>query len=199
MKLLFTIIFLASATVCLAQKTDDILATATGHTFRLRDLSADTQKDVANLPVNIPKARVALLDQMVSQRVFDAEAKARGVTVSKLVANEKAKVKDPTDAEIQTVLDANADKLAGLAPANARKQVVVFLRNAPEQKALGDLFTQLKVKFKVTPGKHVNAANLAATDVLVTVNGQPLTDKEFEGFAKMPLYEARADMADAII
>src|SRR5258708_37502722 len=105
MKLLFTFIILASAAVCLAQKTDDILATATGHTFRLRDLSADTQKDVADLPVNIPKARVALLDQMVSQRVFDAEAKARGIALSKLVADEKMKVKDPTEADIKTVLD----------------------------------------------------------------------------------------------
>jgi len=199
MKLLFTIIFLASAAVCLAQKTDDILATATGHTFRLSNLSADTQKDVADLPVNIPKARVALLDQLVSQRVFNAEAKTRGVTVSKFVADEKAKVKDPTEAEIQTVLDANADKLAGIAPANARKQVITFLRNAPEQKALGDLFTQLKVKFKVTPGKDVNAPGLVPADILVTVNAQPLTDKEFEDFARMPLYEARADMADAIL
>lgn len=182
-----------------AQKSDDILATATGHTFKVRDLSADTQKDVADMPANMPKARTALLDQMVSQRVLDAEAKTRGITVAKFIADEKAKVKDPTEAEIKQVTDANQDKLAAFPPDKARKQVIAFLRTAPEQKALGDLFTALKVKFKVARGKDVNAANLLPTDVLVTVNGQPLTDKEFEEFAKGPLYEARADMADAIL
>src|SRR5258708_14806202 len=200
MKLLSTIIFLAAAaTAGFAQKPDDILATAKGHSFRLRDLSAETQKDVANVSVNIPKARTALLDQMVSQRVFDLEAKARGVSLAKFIADEKAKVKNPTEADIKTVLDANADKLASFTPDKARKQVITFLRNAPEQKALSDLFALMKVKYKVTPGQDVNATNLAATDVLVTVNGQPVTDREFEDFVRMPLYEARADMADAIL
>ena len=54
------------------QTMDDVLATAAGHNFRIRDLSATTQKDVADLPVNMAKGRVAVLDQMISQRVYDA-------------------------------------------------------------------------------------------------------------------------------
>jgi len=182
-----------------AQRTDDVLATATGMTFRLRDLSPVTQKDVADLPVKIPKARLSLLEQLVSRRVFDAEAKARGITMGKLLAEEKAKVKDPSDAEIQKIFDANADKLAELSPGNARKQVVAFLRNAPEQKLLGDLYTQLKVKFKVTSGKDVNVGTLAPADTVATVDGKPVTGKEFEDWVRVPLYEAKADMADVIL
>ncbi|MEP6789633.1 MAG: hypothetical protein ABJB40_14435, partial [Acidobacteriota bacterium] len=174
MRPIYVLIFLCAVSIAAtAQKPDDILATATGHTFKVRDLSADTQKDVADVPANMPKARAALLEQLVSQRVLAAEAKTRGITVAKFVADEKAKVKDPTEAEIKQVTDANQDKLAALPPDKARKQVIAFLRNAPEQKALGDVFNALKVKFKVTPGKDVNAANLLPTDVLVTVNGQP--------------------------
>jgi protein-disulfide isomerase len=182
-----------------AQRTDDVLATATGMTFRLRDLSSETQKDVADLPVKIPKARLSLLEQLVSRRVFDAEAKARGITMGKLLADEKAKVKDPSDAEIQKIFDANAEKLAELSPENARKQVVAFLRNAPEQKLLGDLYAQLKVKFKVTSGKDVNVGTLAPTDTVATVDGKAITGKEFEDWVRVPLYEARAEMADVIL
>lgn len=200
MKLLYAAILISIISFSTeAQKTDDILATATGLTFRLRDLSVQTQKDAAGLPIEIPRARIALLDQLVSRRVFDAEAKARGITVGKLLAAEKAKVKNPTDAEVKAVMEANQDRLGSLTSEQAVKQVVAFLRNAPEQKALGDLFTQLKSKFKVTAGMDVNAAKLVATDVVATVNGEPVTAKEFEEFVRIPLYEARADLADVIL
>ena len=196
-KILFFIIVLAIGAA--AQRTDDVLATATGMSFRLRDLSPETQKDVAELPVKIPKARISLLEQLVSRRTFDAEAKARGITMGKLLADEKAKVKDLSDAEIQKVIDANADQLGSLSPANARKQVIAFLRNAPEQKLLGDLYAQLKIKFKVTPGKDVNAGAIAATDTVATVDGKAITGKEFEDWVRVPLYEAKADMAEVIL
>ncbi|MFZ1700833.1 MAG: thioredoxin domain-containing protein [Pyrinomonadaceae bacterium] len=196
-KILFLVFGLA--VVGSGQKADDILATATGQTFRLRDLSPDVQEDVAKLPVSIPNARKSLLEQLVSRRVFDAEARSRGITMGKLLSDEKAKIKDPAEAEISSVIEANAEKLAGLAPENARMQVIAYLRNGPEQKALGELYTQLKLKFKVTPGKDVNAPNLAAADIMATVNSQPITRKEFEDFVQIPLYEARAELADIIL
>lgn len=196
-KILFFIFVLAIG--AFAQRTDDVLATATGMTFRLRDLSPQTQKDVADLPVKIPKARISLLEQLVSRRVFDAEARARGITMGKLLADEKAKVKDPSDVEIQKVFDANADKLAALSPENSRKQVVAFLRNGPEQKLLGDLYAQLKVKFKVTQGKDVNVGTLAPIDTVATVDGKSITGKEFEDWVRVPLHEAKADMAEVIL
>ncbi len=200
MKFINSIIFVTVlAIAAAAQKPDDILATTTGHTFRLKDLSAETQKDVADLPANIQKARVAVLDQMVSQRVYEAEAKSRGVTVGKLVADEKAKIPNPLETEIKTVLDANQDKLGGITQEEARKRILAFLRSAPEQKALADLSTQLKTKYKVTAGKDVNAPALAAADVVATVNGQPITAKAFEDFARMPIYEARADLAAVVL
>jgi len=182
-----------------AQKPDDVLATAAGQTFRVSSLSPETQKDLVDLPAKIPQARLALLDQMVSRRVFHAEAKARGTTIGKLLADEKAKIKDPAEAEIKKVLDANQDKLGGLTAEQARKQVVAFLRSGPEQKALGDLYAALKVKYRVVPGKDVNAAGLAPTEAVVTINGTPITAKEYEDFVSVPLYEARAELADAVL
>lgn len=194
----FAVLFCLS-TAAAAQRTDDVLATATGMTFRLTDLSSDIQKDVADLPTKIPEARKTLLEQMVTRRVFDAEARLRGITLGKLMADEKAKVKDPAEADIKRVMDENAERLADLSPDNARRQVIAFLRSVPEQKAMSDLFNQLKTKFKVTAGKDVNATGLAPTDVVVTIDGKGITAKEFEDFVRVPLYEARAEMAEVLL
>jgi hypothetical protein len=129
MKISFVIVaFVFLSITTFGQKAEDVLATATGHTFKLRDLSPETQKNVADFPVNLGRGRVAVLDQMVSQRVYEAEAKSRGTTLGKLITDIKAKVPDPTDAEIKTVIDANQEKLAGLAADDVRKRVIAFLR-----------------------------------------------------------------------
>lgn len=197
MRLFFVLLFFSISVV--AQKPDEVLATATGITIRVSDLSPQIQEDLAKLPERILQARISLLEQMVSRRVFDAEAKSRGITMGKLLADEKAKLKDPSETEIANVIEANRDRLAGLSPDQARKTVVAYLRNEAEQKALATLFDQLKVKFKVTPGKPVNSGKLLPTDVVATVNGQPITGKAFDDFVKVPRYEAQAEIADHIL
>src|SRR4051794_40625202 len=108
MKFLFVLSFVLTIAVSAwAQKADEVLATATGHTFRLTDLSADVQKDVANLPTSLAKARSSMLDQLINQKVVTAEAKARGVSWGKLIADEKARIPNPTEAEIKKVFDDN--------------------------------------------------------------------------------------------
>jgi protein-disulfide isomerase len=182
-----------------AQKADDVLATATGHSFRLRDLSETTQKDVANLPGNLAKGRTALLDQLINQRLVGVEAKSRGISIGKLLADEKSKVPAPTDAEVKKFYDENLDKMQGAAFDQAKDSIVRYLRSGAEQKNIGALLTQLKTKYKVTPGKDVNAPALAATDVVATVGTQAITAKEYEDFARIPLYEARTELAEVIV
>jgi len=76
---------LASAAV--AQKPDDLLATANGHKIYFRDLSPDTQKLVADMPARTAKFRSDILTQMMNERALASEAKAavgdppRGVAV----------------------------------------------------------------------------------------------------------------------
>lgn len=197
MKLFFLILIVSAAVF--AQKPTDILVTATGVTIKVSDLSADTQKDIAELPTKIPLVRLALLEQLVNRRVFDAEAKARGITMGKLIADEKAKVKDPSEAEIAPVLEANRERLTGLSEEQARKQVIAFLRREPEKKVMDALFDKLKIKYKVAAGKGVNSGRLLPTDIVATVAGKPITGREFEDFVRVPLYEAKAELADVIM
>jgi len=196
-KALFLIIALAMAVM--AQKPDDVLATAVGHTFTIRDLPAETQQAVSLLPTRIFATRTAILDQMINQRLLAAEAKALGISPGKLLADEKATVADPPEASIKNVYNANRGALGEMTLEQARKQIVAFLRREPERKALGILFARFKTKYKFVAGKAVNSANLSPTDVVATVNSQPITAKEYEEFAKIELNELRASIGDLIL
>ncbi|MEQ1605357.1 MAG: thioredoxin domain-containing protein [Pyrinomonadaceae bacterium] len=200
MRPLFVFVFLTFLSLAaFAQKPDDVLGTAAGRSIKLVDLSPETQQAVSSLPTRVFATRTAILDQMVSQRLLDAEAKVTGISAGKLFAAEKAKVANPTDAQIKEVYDANQQALAESTPEQARKQIIAYLRREPEQKLLGALLTRLKAKYKYTAGKPVNSTPLAPADVVATVNGVPITAKEYEEFAAVALYELSADVGDLIM
>ena len=181
-----------------AQKPDDTLATATGRTFTVRDLPAEVQQAVTSLPTRTFATRAGILDQMVTQRLLDAEAKATGISSGKILANEKAKAANPTEAEIKAIYDANRQALGDRTLEQARRQIVSYLRREPEQKIIAALISRLKTKFKYAAGKAVNSPNLAPSDVVATVNLQPITAKEYEDFAKISLFELNAEVGELI-
>ena len=170
-------IILVFAFSALAQKPDDILATATGHTFKLKNLSEDTQKVIANVPAALAKGRTDILAQMINQRIVSIEAKALNTTPGKLIVAEKAKAANPTEEQIKAVYNANRTVIGDRTLEQVRKQIIGILRSDPEGKLMTALFAQLSTKYKVTNGKDVNAPALAPTDIVATVNGQPITDK----------------------
>lgn len=197
LNLLICIVLAAAAAS--AQKPTDILATATGRTFKVADLSPAAQEAVQKMPGEAAALRKGLLEQMLNQRAIEAEARSRGLSIGKFMAVEKAKAPAPTEAEIRAVYDANRESLGAQTLEQARKRIVAYLRTEPEQKLLGTLFTQLRTKYKVATGKDVNAAALLATDVVGTVNGAAVTAKQFEDFARVELFELRADLADFLL
>ncbi|MEP6944558.1 MAG: thioredoxin domain-containing protein [Acidobacteriota bacterium] len=194
---LFAIVIFAAAAS--AQLPADVLATATGHTIKLNDLSTDTQKALAGFSDTIAKARSQELEQLIFERVLDAEANARSTTAERIIADEKAKVPAPTEAEIKAVYDANQAALGGRTLVQTRKQIVAFLRGEPEQKLLESLFNSLKAKYNVTKGKDVNAAGLQPTDSVVTIAGKAVTAREFDENSRDSLYEVRAQLAEMVI
>lgn len=194
----FILVFFLAYSIA-AQKPDDVLAKAAGHTFRVRDLSAETQATVSSLPTRVFAIRAAVLDQIVNERLLDAEAKILGVSAGKLLASEKAKIAKPTEVEIKAVYDANRQALGDLTFEQARPQIVGYLRSGPEKKAFGALFERLKIKHKYVAGKGVNSPDLAPTDVVATINLQPITAREFEDVANIAIYELRVGVSDVIL
>ncbi len=192
------LLIIAGALMIAAQKPDEVLATATGHTITMADLSPEARQAVTSLPTRIFGTRSAILDQMVNQRLLDAEAKATGSSPGKIIAAEKARVADPSEAAIKEIYDANRRALGDMTLAQARKQIVIYLRREPEQKAFAALFDRLKTKYKYIPGKGVNSSGIVPTDIVATVGQKPITAKEFEDNARIAVYELNADVGDLI-
>jgi len=187
----FTAVFclLTLSLSVLAQKTNEVLATATNKTFTVSNLDEETQKVLVNRRELVAEMRLEIFSQQIAEMLISAEAAARKTTVDKLKAEAVAKVSDPPAEQIQTVYDANQARLGNKPLEQVRPQIVAFLRREPEQKALGNYIGTLKTKHKATFGKDVNAPGLKPTDILATVGLQQITVKDFEEKSKFPIYE----------
>ncbi len=181
-----------------AQMPDQVLATSNGQKFTVKDLPAEIAEAYTNLSKTVADTRKTLLEQLIAETLFETEAKTKGLTFEKLVEQIKAKVPAPSEKDIQAVYDGNREAIGGKTLAEVRPQIVAFLRQDPEQKALLDFLAVLKTKYKVTPGKDVNALNLRPTDVLATVGTKAISLQDFEMKNKIELYEAKAKVFDAV-
>lgn len=181
------------------QKPDDVLATATGHKFTVKDLSPEAQAQLARVPEAVAAARTAILDELINQRLIGREAAAANMTTGRFIAIEKAKIPAPTEAEIKAVYDANKEDLGTATLEETRPAIVNYLRSPKEQKAIGDLLVRLRTKYTVTNGKSINAPNLQPADTVVTIAGTTVTAGQFEKYAAYELYDVQAQVAELIL
>jgi protein-disulfide isomerase len=129
---------------------DDEVVARIGETAITR---ADLEKEVKAQLIEIDNARYEALkgglDRMIGEKLFVAEAKARGITVEALVAAEiKAKVKAPTDEEIASVYEASKAELGDATLDQVKPQIVQFLSQRQEAVATRELVDQLRAKYK---------------------------------------------------
>ncbi|HXH69850.1 MAG TPA: thioredoxin domain-containing protein [Pyrinomonadaceae bacterium] len=197
MKLFFAILLLFLGFNVFAQTSEGVLATANNQTFTSKDLAPSVREAFENLPKLIAEKRKELLEQQIAGILLDAESTARKTTVEKLIQKEVyAKIPNPTDAQVQAVFDANRAAIGDKIIKEVRPQIVVFLRRDLEQKAFADYISTLKTKYKISIGRDVNMPNLAASDILATVGGKPLSVDAFEAKNALPLYEIKAEIYD---
>ncbi|MEQ1922152.1 MAG: thioredoxin domain-containing protein [Pyrinomonadaceae bacterium] len=196
---LFTLIFcLLLSLSSFAQKPDDVLATATGRTWTIKDLSPEAREAHTTFPAKVANVRKQLLSQMLGESLIEIEAKSRNISPQAVVKAEAKKVKDPTPAEIKTVYDLNQDKLGGKTLEQVRSQIIEYMRHDPEEKALAKFVDTLALKYKVVYGKDINAAGLKPTDVLYSITGGQLTVKEFDDANRLTLYSFGAEFYDGL-
>lgn len=193
------IILSVSAVSLFAQKSDEILATATGKTFTTAILPAEARNAWENRRKLIAEQRQELFARQAARILFEAEAAARKISVENLLETEVGKkVADPSDAEIKAIYDANPATVGNRTLAEVRPQIVAFLRQEPERKATENYIAALKTKYKPVFPKDVNAPNLKPADVLANVGGKQITVKDFEDKNKLALYEFEASIFDLV-
>lgn len=181
-----------------AQMPEQVLATANGQKFTVTDLPTEVGQAYVNLSKNVAETRKALLEQQIVETFFETEAKVKNLTVETFLEQIRTKIPAPPEKDIQAVYDANRDKIGNQTLAEVRPQIVALLREEPEQKALLDTFNALKTKYKLVPGKDVNALSLRPVDVLATVGAKTITVRDFEEKNKVALYETKAKVFDAV-
>lgn len=169
------------------------LAIINGQPIMVTDLDPQTRDIVEGFDKRMPELRKDALDARVNTLLLESEAQKRKVTTEQLMdAEVNNKIKDPTDAEIQAVYDANRQQIGGADLATVRPQIIAYLRNQAAQKLADDLVTRLRASHKIVPGTtDVNAANLTPSTVLATVDGRAITDGEFEERLKPFVYKLR--------
>ena len=183
-----------------AQTTADPAALASFGAQRVTvaDLPPEVAQKYLNLTQTVAEKRRELLAEQLDTLLFEAEAKTRGTTADELIAEIKAKVPAPAESAIQAVYDANRQAIGNRSLAEVRPQIVLYLRDEPEQKALNEALAALRTKHKVAVLKDVNAVNLKPTDVLATVGARAVTVQNFETENRIALYETRARVFDEV-
>jgi protein-disulfide isomerase len=189
--LLLIFLILTFAGFSFAQK-DEILATANGQNYTVKDLDPATREEYEGLQKAIKQERTELLGDQIATILLKDEAVLRKLTVDKLLEIEVSKrIIAPTDTEIKVVYDANKEQIGGRSLEEVKPQIVNFLQRESYGKALSKYVSELKAKYKVIIGKDVNAANLLAADVLATVNNKPITVKTYNEKAGPTLYDLK--------
>jgi len=197
MKLFSLILLLFLSFNAYAQKPGEILATANGRNYTAADLAPDARQEYENLPTAIANIRQSLLEQQISDILFEREAAAQKTTVEKLIEREiKSKIAAPTDREIKAVYDANRAAVGNKTLEEVRPQIIAFLRREPEQKLFGAYLSNLKVKYKATLLKDVNAPNLSRLEILATVADKQISAESYETQNKTMLSELEAEVYD---
>lgn len=193
---LFSVLVFALAVA--AQKPDEILATSTGATYTAKSLSADAQKLFETQDQAMAGAKSRLLSEMVTGTLLDLESKAVNKPVDRLIAEQRSKVAEPPETQINAVYDANRAALGDRTLEQSRKEIVAFIRREPEQKAVEEYIKALTAKYKVTFGRDVNIRGLKPFDLLVTVGTKSISAQEFEDKNKVALADARAEIYEGI-
>ena len=103
-KILSTILFhVLLVSAAFAQRTEDVLATSKDITYQASSLSPEGQKFYLEKRRLLSETRTALLNEMVSESILEAESKLQNTTADKLLAAQRSKVNEPTSEEIQAI------------------------------------------------------------------------------------------------
>jgi len=156
-----------AATAPMARAADDDVVARIGETKITR---AELDKEVRSQLIELDNQRYEMLksglDRMVGEKLFVAEAKARGITVDQLVQTEiKAKVKAPTDEEISQVYEASKEELGEATLEQVKPQIVQYLNQRQEAMATRELVDSLRAKYKPEIKLEAPRIEVAAGDI----------------------------------
>ncbi|WP_375772401.1 thioredoxin domain-containing protein [Archangium gephyra] len=170
---------------------DTVVATyGDGQKITFGELNEQLQEPLANLEKQKFQMRRQGLDNLVTRRLVEGEAKKRGVTVEQLFKAEvEDKVPQPTEEEMKQVFEANKERMEKGATFEKKKaEIVDFLNGSRRQQRAGEFIESLRsnANIKVTlpepPKPPVVRKTVAATGAAKGPENAPITIVEFSDF-----------------
>ena len=170
-----------------------------GQAIMLADLDPQVGQVVQGFTTNMPSLRQDALNARINTLLLESEAQKRKITGDQLMdAEVNGLIKDPTEAEIKAVYDANKQQIGDVDIAAVRPQIIGYLRNQMAQKLASDLVARLRTSHSVVMGTaNVNAPGLTPATVLATVDGRAITASEFEERLKPFVYKLQREIYEA--
>jgi protein-disulfide isomerase len=91
-----------------------VVASVAGEDITAAELDTEIAAELVEMRVKLYEARKNALDQLIYQKLVDAEAKKKGLTTDQLLQQEvESKVTPPTDAEVEAFYQENAGRIRG--------------------------------------------------------------------------------------
>jgi predicted DsbA family dithiol-disulfide isomerase len=155
-----TLLLLSVSTVCLAQSGSKPLATVDGQPITQAEVDQAASMDLENAEVRRAQAEAdyarakytaveKALDDLVTDKLLDAEATKRGVSKTEIVAEEvDRKAVAPTDAEIVSFYETNKSRINGELE-NLKPQIHDYLVDQKKDELFSGLIARLRKEHKV--------------------------------------------------
>jgi protein-disulfide isomerase len=192
-----TQILLAFSTLSVVgQTSSDVLARANGREYTRSDLPAEYRELLDRVPSMTREARKQLLEQLVEDRLLEDAAKRAGTDRVALLASLKASIKAPSEATIKATYDANRSVIGDRTLADVRELIIKEIRHAAERKAVETFVGAEAVARKVA---YKTIADPKPDDVLVTMTGHSITERDFAASKGLALEELKAEWLDTVL
>jgi protein-disulfide isomerase len=113
------------------------------------ELEALIAPQLAELRQREHQLRTQAVEELISRRLLDREAKRRGMTVEALLKAEVDPKAVPTDADRKALYEANKSRFAGKSEAEAMKEIEPAVRQQKRRDRQGEYVRELRGKSKV--------------------------------------------------
>jgi len=145
-----------------------VVAEVDGQKITAAELDRHAAGELAKLRDQEYEIRKNALEDLITQRLVEKQAAARGITKEELLREEVGrKIPEPTPAQIQQIYDQNRDRVGGRSREEVTPQIVASLKQQWTQERALAFALELRAAAKVT-----TALDQPRTDVPVAAGAQ---------------------------
>jgi protein-disulfide isomerase len=162
-----------------------VVARIDGHAITQKEVDARAESSLQRLKDEEYEARRSALDEMITERLMDAQAQAQGVSRDELLRREvDGKVAPPTRAEVKDLYDRNKDRVGGRSLAELTPEIersILQQRSVERGQAyLAEL--RSKAKISVALPQPRNEVPIPAEARILGPEKAPVTIVEFSDY-----------------